>query len=67
MLDKLSFLLIFIGSLNWGTIGLFNLNLVSIVFLNNILMQRAIYILISLAAANIISLIFRCNLIFTDK
>ena len=61
--DKLSFLLVFIGSINWGTIGLFDLNLVNIISLNNLLIERVIYIIVFFSALNLIILLFRCNLI----
>lgn len=65
--DKFSFLLIFIGSLNWGTIGLFDLNLVNVISLNSSLIERVIYILIFFAALNLVILLFRCNLIDDDN
>jgi hypothetical protein len=65
--DKLSFLLIFIGSINWGLVGLFDLNLVNLIFLNNSLIERIVYIMIFLSALNLISLLFRCNLIIDDN
>ena len=65
--DKFSFLLIFIGSLNWGTIGLFDLNLVNVISLNSSLIERAIYILIFFAALNLVILLFRCNLVDDDN
>ena len=65
--DKLSFLLVFIGSINWGTIGLFDLNLLNIISLNSSLIERVIYILIFFAALNLVILLFRCNLIVDDN
>ena len=65
--DKLSFLLVFIGSLNWGTIGLFDLNLVNIISLNSSLIERVIYIIIFFAALDLVILLFRCNLIVDDN
>ena len=65
--DKLSFLLVFIGSVNWGTIGLFDLNLVNIISLNNSLIERVIYIIIFFAALDLVILLFRCNLIVDDN
>lgn len=65
--DKLSFLLVFIGSINWGTIGLFDLNIINVILLNNSLIERFIYITIFLAALDLFSLIFRCNLIIDDN
>ena len=67
ILDKISFLLVFIGSLNWGTIGLFNLNLASLISLNTPVIERFIYIIIFLSALNLLSLLFRCNLIMDEN
>ena len=67
MFDKLSFLLVFIGSLNWGTIGLFDLNLVTVIFSNSLLIQKIIYILVFFSALDLFSLLFRCNLILDDN
>lgn len=65
--DKLSFLLVFIGSVNWGTIGLFDLNLVTIISLNSSLLERIIYIIIFFAALDLIILLLRCNLVVDDN
>lgn len=65
--DKLSFLLVFIGSINWGTIGLFDLNIINVILLNNSLIERFIYITIFLAALDLVSLLFRCNLTIDDN
>ena len=66
--DKLSFLLVIIGSLNWGTIGLFDLNLINIIALNSSLIERVIYILVFFAALDlVILLLLRCNLIVDDN
>jgi len=65
--DKLSFLLVFIGSINWGTIGLFDLNIVNIFSLNNPLIERAVYIIIFFGALDLVTLLFRCNSICNDE
>ena len=65
--DKLSFLLIFIGSINWGTIGLFDLNVINVILLNNSLIERFFYIIIFLGALDLVTLLFRCNLIIDDN
>ena len=67
ILDKLSFWLIFIGSVNWGTIGLFDLNLVTAISLNSSLIERILYILIFFAALDLVIVLFRCNLIIDDN
>lgn len=62
LLDKISFLLVLIGALNWGFIGLFSVNIVSLIALGSVLLQRIIYIIICAAAINLIILIFKCDL-----
>jgi uncharacterized membrane protein YuzA (DUF378 family) len=62
ILDKLSLILIFIGSINWGTIGLFKLNFLNLLLLNNFQLERIMYIVIFLSALDLISLLFRYNL-----
>lgn len=65
--DKLSFLLVLIGSINWGIIGLLDFNIVNVIALNNSLIERIIYIFIFLAALNLATLLFRCNSIIEDN
>jgi len=67
IVDKLSLMLIFIGAINWGTIGLFKLNLLNILLFNNSKLERIMYIIIFLGALDLISLLFRCNLFADDK
>ncbi|MCB2299240.1 DUF378 domain-containing protein [Clostridium tagluense] len=59
MIDKLSFIFVLVGALNWGLLGLLNFNLVSFIFGSVPFLARAIYILIGLSAVNIIVFIFR--------
>lgn len=61
MIDKISFLLVIIGSINWGIIGLFNLNLVSLIVGGSIILQKIIYITIFVAALDLIYLVFKCT------
>lgn len=58
-IDKLSFILVLIGALNWGLLGLLNFNLVSFIFGSVPFLARAIYILVGLSAVNIIVFILR--------
>ncbi len=67
IVDKLSLMLIFIGAINWGTIGLFRLNLLNILLFSNSKLERIMYIIIFLGALDLISLLFRCNLFADDK
>jgi len=59
MIDKLSFIFVLVGALNWGLLGLLNFNLVSFIFGSVPFLARAIYILVGLSAVNIIVFIFR--------
>lgn len=49
-MDKLAYLLLVIGGLNWGLIGAFNYNLVDKIFGYESAISRIIYILVGLAA-----------------
>ncbi|MFA9397171.1 MAG: DUF378 domain-containing protein [Clostridiaceae bacterium] len=54
-LDKISFILIIIGAINWGLLGLFNFNLVGFIFGSGAI-ARIVYILIGVAG--VVMLIF---------
>ena len=62
-LDKISFILVLIGALNWGLIGLANFDLVQALFGSIPLISRIVYILIGAAAINIIVLLFTNKLV----
>lgn len=60
LIDKISLILIIIGALNWGLIGLFNLNIIGILFSEPAnFLGRIIYILIGAAGINLIVLMLR--------
>ncbi|MBR6693834.1 MAG: DUF378 domain-containing protein [Clostridia bacterium] len=60
MLDKICLLLVIIGSLNWGSVGLFQFDLVAWLFGgSDALVSRIIYTVIALAGIWCISLLFR--------
>lgn len=59
IIDKLSFIFILVGALNWGLLGLLNFNLVSFIFGAVPFLARAIYIVVGLSAVNIIVFIMR--------
>ncbi len=61
MLDKISFVLVIIGALNWGIIGLTNFNLVHFLFGFSEILARSIYLLIGLAAINVIRFLLCLN------
>lgn len=61
ILDKLSFLLVVIGGLNYGLIGLLDFNLVNFLTGGIAIVQRIIYIIVFLSSINLIYLIIRCS------
>ncbi|HCC35856.1 MAG TPA: DUF378 domain-containing protein [Ruminococcaceae bacterium] len=60
MLDRISLILVIIGAINWGSIGLFQFDIVSWLFGGQgAIVSRIIYTLIALAGIWCISLLFR--------
>ncbi len=60
MLDKISLALVIIGALNWGSIGLFQFDIVAWIFGGQgAILSRIIYTLVALAGTWCISLLFR--------
>jgi len=60
MLDRIALILTIIGALNWGTIGLFQFDMVAFLFGGqDALVSRIIYSLVALAGVWCISLLFR--------
>lgn len=59
--DKLSAVLVLLSAINWGGIGLFNINIIASLVANSIPILRIIYILILICALDLILLLFRCN------
>ena len=60
MLDRIALLLTIVGALNWGTIGIFQFDMVAFLFggQDNII-ARIIYSLVALGGIWCISLLFR--------
>lgn len=60
MLDKIALTILIIGGLNWGSIGIFQFDLVSWLFggMSSII-SRVIFVLVGLAAIWCISILFR--------
>ena len=62
MLDKISLILVIIGALNWGSIGLFQFDIVAWIFGGQgAIVSRIIYTLVALAGIWCISMLFREN------
>ncbi len=58
IIDKIALVLVIIGAINWGLIGLFNFNLVELIFGNMTLLARIIYILVGISGLWAIKLLF---------
>ena len=60
MLDRLSLILTIVGALNWGSIGLFQFDLVAWIFGGqDAILSRIVYTVVALAGIWCISLLFR--------
>ena len=60
MLDKIALILVIIGGLNWGSIGIFQFDIVSRMFGGQFsIVSRIIYTAVALAAIWCISLLFK--------
>ncbi len=60
MLDRICLILIIIGALNWGSVGIFQFDIVAWIFGgSDMLLARIIYTVIALAGIWCISLLFR--------
>ena len=60
MLDKISLILVIVGALNWGSIGLFQFDIVSwIGGGQDAILSRIVYTVVALAGIWCVSLLFR--------
>ena len=60
MIDKISLILVIIGAINWGSIGLFQFDIVAWIFGGQgAIVIRIIYTLVALAGIWCISMLFR--------
>lgn len=50
ILKSIAYALIIIGALNWGLVGLFDINLVALIFGNASMLSRLVYILVGASA-----------------
>lgn len=67
MLDRIALVLLVIGGLNWGSIGLFQFDIVSWIFGGqDAVLSRIVYTLVALSAVWCISLLFRENALVED-
>lgn len=60
VLDKIALVLLIIGGLNWGSIGIFGLDMVAALFGGSAsVLSRAVYILVCISALWCVTLFFR--------
>lgn len=50
MIHMVSFLLLVVGGLNWGLIGMFDINLVEMIFGSSPQLEQLVYILVGVAS-----------------
>lgn len=68
MLDRISLILVIIGAVNWGSIGLFQFDIVAWLFGGQgAILSRIIYTLVALAGIWCMSLLFRRNEILASN
>ena len=61
VIDKIALALIIIGAINWGLIGIFNFNLVDIIFGTMSIISRIVYILVGVSGLWCIKALFSDN------
>ncbi|MBQ3589730.1 MAG: DUF378 domain-containing protein [Clostridia bacterium] len=60
MIDRIALLLLIVGGINWGSVGLFNFDIVGWIFGGtDTIGARIIYVIVALCALWCISLLFR--------
>ena len=60
MLDKIALILLIIGGINWGSVGIFQFDIVAWLFGGQgAMLSRIVYTLVALAGVWCISLLFR--------
>lgn len=58
IIDTIALILVIIGAIVWGLIGLFNFNLVEIIFGSMPIISRIIYTLVGISGLWVIRLLF---------
>ena len=48
------FILVIIGAINWGLIGLFNMNIVDMIFVHMPIISRIIYVLVGISGVGML-------------
>ncbi|MCL2494561.1 MAG: DUF378 domain-containing protein [Oscillospiraceae bacterium] len=66
MLDRIALILVVLGALNWGSIGLFQFDIVAWIFGGQgAIVSRILYTLVALAGIWCVSLLFREHSLIT--
>ncbi len=66
VIDKIALILLIVGGINWGSVGLFDFDIVAWIFGSSTAIgARIVYVVIALCALWCISLLFRENV--TDE
>ncbi|MCI8481906.1 MAG: DUF378 domain-containing protein [Clostridia bacterium] len=58
VIDRIALVLVIIGAINWGLIGIFNFNLVELIFGNMTIIARVVYALVGISGLWAIKLLF---------
>ncbi len=62
LIDKLSFLFVIIGAINWGLFGLFNLDLLEAILGGKLqVITRIIYILVGISGINLLLILIKAK------
>ena len=68
MLDRIALILVIVGALNWGSIGLFQFDIVGRIFGGQAaIISRIIFTIVALAGIWCISLLFRHNEVLVEE
>lgn len=68
MMNRIALILVVIGGINWGSIGLFQFDIVAWIFGGqDAAVSRIIYVLVGVAAIWCVSLLFRDNDMIDEK
>jgi len=59
VIDWVAAVLVVVGGLNWGLVGAFNFNLVSLIFGDATILTRLIYVIVGIAAIYVIYTFFQ--------
>ncbi len=61
VVDYIALVLVLVGGLNWGLVGFFDVNLISLIFGDATVITRVLYALVGLAAVYTIFFLAKCG------